>query len=86
MHHLDDAPPRIAGQHIAPSIHGGVGGVAWQTHAQGLDHAGHGGRCAHGHAVAMAAVHAAFGFEKVSQFQCAGAHLLAHAPHAGARA
>jgi len=34
----------------------------------------------------MAAVHAALGFKEVLQLEGAGAHLLAHAPHAGARA
>ena len=86
MYHLDNAPPCIAGQYIAPSIYRGVGGVARQTYAQGFDHASHGGRCAHGHAVAMAAVHTAFGFEEFSQFQGAGSHLLTHAPQASARA
>ena len=83
MHHLDDATACIAGQHIATAVHSGVGGVAGQTHAQGLDHAGHGGCCAHGHAVAVAAVHAALGFKEVSQLQGACTNLLAHAPHAG---
>jgi hypothetical protein len=78
--------PAVARQHVAPAVHGGVGGVAGQADAQRLDHAGHGAGGAHGHAVAVAAVHAALGLEEVLQLERAGAHLLAHAPDAGARA
>ena len=34
----------------------------------------------------VAAVHAALGIEEVGELERAGAHLLTHAPHAGARA
>ena len=86
MHHVDDAPARLAGQHIAAAIDGRVGRVTRQADAQCLDHAGHRAGCSHRHAVTMTAVHAAFGLEEIRQLERAGAHLLAHAPDAGARA
>ena len=64
-HHLDDAPARHVGQHVAARIDGGNGGVAGQRHAQRLDHARHGGRGAHGHAVAGGAAHAGLGVDEI---------------------
>jgi DNA-binding FadR family transcriptional regulator len=84
--HADDAPARLAREHVAAAVDGREGRVARQADAQRFDHAGHGARGAHRHAVAMAAVHAALGLEEVLQLERAGAHLLAHLPHAGARA
>ena len=86
VHHLHDAPPRLSGQHVAAAVNGREGGIARQADAQGLDHAGHGAGRSHGHAVTVAAVHAAFSLEKLLQLERAGAHLLAHAPDTGARA
>src|SRR5271170_2251245 len=62
--HFDDAASGELRERVAASVHGGDGGVAGQRHAEGFDHAGHGGGCAHGHAVTLGAVHAAFGFEE----------------------
>ena len=78
--HFNDAPPCPSGQHIATAIDGRIGRIARQANPQRLDHRGHGARGAHGHAVAMAAMHAALGLEKILQFERAGANLFAHAP------
>jgi hypothetical protein len=86
VHHVNDAAARIARDHVAPAVDSGIGGVARQSKSESFDHARHRGGGAHGHAVPVAAVHAALGFEKVLKLQRAGPHLLAHAPHAGARA
>jgi hypothetical protein len=86
VHHLDGTAAGHARQHIAPAIHSGISGVARQSYAQCLHHAGHCRGRTHGHAVAVAAVHAAFGFKKVGQLKRSRAYLLTHAPHARARA
>ncbi len=84
MNHVDDAPARFTRQHIASAIHCRVGSIARQTNAQSFHHACHGTGSAHGHAVAVAAVHAALGFKEVLELECAGSHLFAHTPDAGA--
>ena len=66
--HFNDAPPCPSGQHIATTIDCRISRVARQANPQRLDHRGHGARGAHGHTVAMAAMHAALGFEKILQF------------------
>ena len=86
VNHVDDAPPGFARDDVAAAIDRGIGRVARQADAERLDHARHRARGAHRHAVAVAAVHAAFGLEELGELQGAGAHLLAHAPDAGARA
>ena len=65
VHHLHNAAPRFTRQHIASSVHGWVRRISGQAHTQGFDHAGHGARRAHRHAVAVATVHAALGFKEV---------------------
>ena len=82
VNHLHNPATRVACQNVATTIYSWEGGIAWQADAQGLHHAGHGAGGAHGHAVAMAAVHAAFGIKEVSQLQGASTHLFAHAPDA----
>jgi hypothetical protein len=84
--HVDHAPARHPRQHVAAPVDSGIGGVAGQPQAQRLDHRRHRARRAHGHAVTVAAVHAALGVEEVLQLEGPGAHLLAHAPDARARA
>ena len=85
VNHVHNAAAGFTGQHIAATIDRRVGRIARQANAQGFHHAGHGTGGAHGHAVAVAAVHAAFGFKEVLQFEGACAHLFAHAPQASAR-
>ena len=80
VNHIDNASARFTRQHVAPAIYCRVGRVARQANAQRLHHACHGAGRAHGHAVAMAAVHAAFGFKEVLQFEGACSNLFAHAP------
>ena len=65
VHHLHNASTRFTRQHIASSVHGWIGRISRQAHTQGFDHAGHGARGAHRHAVAVATVHAALGFKEV---------------------
>jgi hypothetical protein len=84
--HVDDAPAGHPREHVAPAVDRRIGGVAGQAEAERLDHARHRARRSHRHAVAVAAMHAALGIEEVLQLERSGAHLLAHAPDAGARA
>ena len=65
MHQLHNASTRFTRQHIASTVYRWVRRISRQAHAQGFDHAGHGARGAHRHAVAVATVHAALGFKEV---------------------
>ena len=86
MHHVHNTPPRHPRQHVAPPVHSRVGRVAGQANTQCLDHTGHGAGGAHGHAVAVAAVHTTLGLVEVLHGELARAHHLTHLPHTGARA
>ena len=81
---LHNASTRFTREHIAPTVYRGVRRISGQAHTQCFDHAGHGARSAHRHAVAVAAVHAALSLKEILQLQRTGAHLFAHAPHASA--
>ena len=86
MHHVHNTPPRHTREYVAAAINSRVGRIAGQTNTQRLDHAGHGAGGAHGHAVAVAAVHTTLGLVEVLHGELACAHHLTHLPHTGARA
>ncbi len=86
LHHLDDAPPGELRLAVAARIHGGNRRIAGKRDAECFDHAGHGRGGAHGHAVALRAMHAGFGGGELFLAHASAAHVLRHLPHAGARA
>ena len=82
LDHLNYPPTSHLRERAAPGIDRGNGGIPWQTHAQCLDHARHGGSRAHGHAMSLRTVHATFRFEEFFTPHLTAAYLLRHLPDA----
>ena len=85
LDHFNRAPTRLARQDIAATVDRRDCGVAGESHAQRLNHTGHGAGSPHGHAVAMGPVHTALGVDEFFAGHTSPPNLFGHLPDARSR-